>query len=78
MKNRKQELPNISEVKISSIEQDKFTTKVASDDKAYYVTVDITYKKDLGYPTKSELILIHNDKKLEVAAMDYDENETQE
>ena len=77
-KNRKQELPSITEVKIDSIKQDSFKTEVASDDKAYYITVKITYNKDLGYPTRSDLILIHNDKKLEVASMDYDNKKTQD
>ena len=77
-KNRKQDLPSIKEVKVSSIKQDSFQTKVASDEKAYYITLEITYAKDLGYPTTSDLVLIHNDKKLEVASMDYDEKKTQD
>ena len=77
-KNRKQDLPSIKEVKVNSIKQDSFKTDVASDDKAYYVTVKITYDKDLGYPTTSDLILIHNDKKIEVASMDYEQKKTQD
>ena len=57
---------------VSKIEQDAYETEVASDDKAYYVTLKITYKEDLQYPTESNLILIHSNDKLEIAAMNYE------
>ena len=71
-KNRKQSLQNVEKVSVSKIEQDDYETEVASDDKAYYVTLKITYKEDLQYPTESNLILIHSNDKLEIAAMNYE------
>jgi glutamate synthase domain-containing protein 2 len=71
-KNRKQSLPNVEKVSVSKIEQDDYETEVASDDKAYYVTLKIAYKEDLQYPTESNLILIHSNDKLEIAAMNYE------
>ena len=70
--NRKQTLPDVKKVKVSDIKQDEYKSEVASDDEAYYVTLKITYVKDLEYPTECSLILIHSNDKLEIAAMNYD------
>ena len=68
---RKQELPKVKQVKITEIKQDKATFKNdVTDEEAYFVTLTITYEKDLGYQEEAKLVLIHNDKKLEIAKMD--------
>lgn len=67
---RKQELPVINKVTIDSIDQTTFKYNKTSDPKAYKVDASITYEKDLGYPTKIKLVLIHNDKNIEIAKMD--------
>ena len=68
---REQELPLVTDVEITSIEQDSYEfDNDISDEKAYVVTVSINYEKDLGYPTECTLVLIHNDGKLQVAQMD--------
>ena len=67
---RKQTLPNITNVEVESIEQDKFKSDKLSDDKAYIVNLKITYEEDLDYPDEVSLILVHNNDKLEVAKMD--------
>lgn len=72
--NRKQTLPDIKNVEITDISKDTFTAEKASDTEAYYVTMKLTYEKDLGYPTTATLILIHSNDKLEIAAMNYDKN----
>lgn len=67
--NRKQKLPVVSNVVITSIEQDKFEYLDKVDENAYYVDVEIEYVKDLGYAKKASLVLIHNNDKLEVAKL---------
>ncbi len=63
---RKQELPEVSNVEVVSSENSSHTYLSKSDDKAYKIDVKITYKKDLGYPDSCSLVLVHNDKKLEI------------
>ncbi len=70
--NRTQELPVVSKVEASEIKETTYKYKNINDEKAYKVTVDVTYKKDLGYPSKVTVVLIHNsdnEKKLEVIKM---------
>ena len=69
--NRKQELPSVSSVEISDIKQDavSFDNDI-EDNKAYYVTLTITYEENLEYQENVELILIHSKDKLEIAKMD--------
>lgn len=71
--NRKQELPDIKEVKVIDITKDSFTSNTVSDEEAYNVTMKLTYEKDLGYPTEAKLVLVHSNDKLEIASMNYDE-----
>lgn len=73
--NRKQSLPDVKKVKVTNIEQDTYSSEVASDDEAYYVTLEITYVEDLEYPTTCNLILIHSNDKLEIVAMNYEKEE---
>lgn len=67
---RKQELPIVKGVSDVSIEQKSFEYDNDIDYDAYYVTLDINYEKDLGYPSQVLLVLIHNNDKLEIAKMD--------
>lgn len=64
---RKQQLPIVSNVYINSIESSSFTYQ-NNKYNSYDVTLNITYQKDLGYPTKYNLSLIKNDKYWQVAA----------
>ena len=62
---RKQTLPKVKTVKITSIKEEKY--KVNSEDKTYEgykVVLTWTYEKDLGYDTQATLNLIRVDKKL--------------
>lgn len=63
---RKQELPEVTEVTITEVKNNSFKIKDKTIDNAYYVTAEIKYKKDLSYPTKYNLVLVKNDKKIEV------------
>ena len=63
---RKQELPEVTEVSITEVKNDAFKIKEKTIDNAYYITAEIKYSKDLGYPKKYSLVLVKNDKKIEV------------
>lgn len=65
--NRKQQLPIVSNVDINNIESSSFTYQ-NNKYNSYDVILNITYQKDLGYPTKYNLSLIKNDKYWQVAA----------
>ena len=69
-KDRKQELPIVKKIERQDIKQDKFKYNDTQDINAYYLTMNIEYNKDLGYPTKVELVLIHNNDKLEIAKLE--------
>lgn len=62
--NRKQELPEVKDVKIESIENIKYNNKDYKDDNGYKIKAKVTYNKDLDYPKEIELYLIHDDKKI--------------
>lgn len=66
---RKQELPKVKEVTIGSIEQKNFKYNKTSDSNAYFVKVNWTYEKDLGYETSKNLIFVHDDKALSLVEM---------
>lgn len=68
--NRKQELPIVREVTITSIETKKYEYLGKEDNNAYFVKTNIEYTKDLGYPKEVSLIIIHNDSKLEIAELE--------
>lgn len=65
--NRKQELPEVSDVEIISVNKIKYKNKNTdyNDNDAFEVKVKINYKKDLGYTNNETLIFIHeNENKL--------------
>lgn len=63
---REQELPEVLKAEVINIEKTKFTYLNEEYD-GYKVNMSIEYTKDLGYPTTYNLVLIHNDKYLQVA-----------
>lgn len=70
--NRTQELPIVSEVETLDIKETTYKYKDIDEEKAYKVTVNVTYEKDLDYPSEVVVVLIHNSenpKKLEVIKM---------
>lgn len=67
---RKQELPIVTNVEVTNVKPTTFVYGQIKDDKAYNVTVKITYEKPLGYDTDLTLTIIHNKNKLEVAVME--------
>ena len=67
---RKQKLPKVKSVEVTDMKQDKVSFENdVNDDKAYYVDITINYDKDLEYQKNVELVIIHNDKKLEIAKL---------
>ncbi len=67
---RKQELPIVKSIEKVDIYTDSFEYNYDIDYDAYYVTLNINYDVDLGYPSQVKLVLIHNDNKLEIAKME--------
>lgn len=68
--NRNQELPIVTKVSLEKGTNETFKYGDNKDDEAYVINFDITYDNDLGYQTSGTITLIHNDKKLEVAALE--------
>ena len=52
------------------VSNDKFKYGNEVDSSAYFLTMEISYEKDLGYPKKVSLVLIHNNDRLEIARID--------
>ncbi len=67
---RKQKLPIVNNVSVAKNDSVSFTYSDKTDEEAYNISFEITYKEDLGYQDKGTLTLIHNDKKIEVAALE--------
>lgn len=67
--NREQKLPIVEDVEIVSVNRTQFEHEEFKDDHAYVISVNIKYKEDLGYDKTVELILAHNNKKIEVVEM---------
>ena len=66
---RKQELPVVVSSSVKDIKEDSYNYKKISDNNVYIVTVNLEYKKDLGYPTEVVVKFLHNDKRLEAYEM---------
>lgn len=65
---RIQELPEVSNVEIKSIERTKFfLNREIIDEQAFDIKVNISYVKDLGYPKEYNIVLVKNNDLLEVA-----------
>lgn len=67
---RKQDLPIVKEVTVETITKDTFEYNNEIDYNAYYLTMNISYNKNLGYPTNVELVLIHDNDRLEIAKLE--------
>ncbi|MDO5569398.1 MAG: hypothetical protein Q4G04_04735 [bacterium] len=65
--NRNQELPIVSNVEASIENNTTFKYDTITDNKAINTVVNITYQKDLKYPSTINLTLIHSDKYLYIA-----------
>ena len=61
---RTQELPNVTKTQVTASTTISFESERVSDENAYEVEVEISYSKDLGYPTKVNITLVHCDNKL--------------
>lgn len=66
---RDQELPEVIDATISNEEVKEYSGDKETDSKAYYITVKLTYEKDLEYQDEVNLVLIHSNNKLEIAEM---------
>ncbi len=66
---RTQELPMVSEVEVTGIEQTEYNGDTISDDEAYGVELFLTYEEELGYPTHVTLTIAHINNKLQIVKM---------
>jgi len=66
---RNQKLPEVTRVDVT-LENGSFTYGDQTDSNAYKASFEIEYAEDLGYQTKGVITLIHNDIKLELAALE--------
>lgn len=67
---RKQTLPVVVNVSTEKKDSKSFKYGNSTDEQAYNINFEIEYKEDLGYQDSGNITLIHNDKKLEVAALE--------
>ena len=67
---RKESLPVVTNVSTEKKDNSTFKYGDSSDDKAYNINFKITYKNEEDYQDSGKIILIHNDKKLEIAALE--------
>ena len=68
--NRDQKLPIVTNVSTEKPETKSFKYGNNTDEKAYSIKFEIEYQDDLEYQKSGTLTLIHNNKKLEVAALE--------
>ena len=61
---RKQSLPKVKAVEITSATKKNVSIGTAQDPLGYIVVAKVTYEKDLNYPKEITLTLVHKDKKL--------------
>ncbi len=66
---RKQELPVVTNVEVTDIKKESYSSKKLTDDNAYYVSLKIEYETDLDYQTVATLVLAHSNDKLEIVSM---------
>ena len=70
---RKQDLPIVSSVSVSSVEKIDATSDINLNDlkdvEAYEVKMNITYEKDLGYQKTATVIVIKDENKFSVAKL---------
>ena len=64
-------LPTVIGVDVVSVKQENvsYANNEYTDDLAYKVEVSVTYEADLGYSNKVEVILVHNDNKIDIVAI---------
>lgn len=62
--NRKQKLPEVNDVKITSIEEIQYNKNGYQDNFGYQVVVEVGYVKDYDYPEEVTVTLIHEENKL--------------
>ena len=66
---RKQKLPIVSDVEIKSIQSKKFKYNDKTDNEAYEISLEWTYKEDLEYQNIATIILINEGNKLSIVEL---------
>ena len=76
---RKQDLPIVDKISVGKVEQTEFTYGDTTDDKAYSVKLNWTYKDENiaeGYQNEATLTFVHDGKKLVLVELTGDNDET--
>lgn len=71
--NRKQELPKVTGVEVSSVHKQYIEAGAIKDKEGYVVDILIKYEKELGYPKNVQLKMIHKDIKLYIVEVKWKE-----
>lgn len=66
---RKQELPEVTNVDVTKVKNESYKYGDNTDENAFIFNFEIEYKEDMDYQTSGSLTLIHNGNKIEVASM---------
>lgn len=66
---REQELPTVKEVNVSEVSKTTFKYNKTTFEEAYSVKLTLEYEMDLGYPKNCELVLVKNDKLIEIVKL---------
>jgi ABC-type Na+ efflux pump permease subunit len=68
---RNQSLPEVSKIDSVSIENTSFTYEdETTDENAYRITINWSYKEDLGYEDEANMIIVREGNKLYIVEMD--------
>ena len=67
---RDQELPQVTNVEIINIESKPHDYLEETDENAYAIDVEITYKENLGYQETATFYLVHTNDKLEIVELE--------
>lgn len=67
---RKQKLPEVKKVEVSSNKMIKYNESNYNDDSAYQLKVKVEYVKDLDYPEEMVLTIIHEDNRLSIVEVE--------
>lgn len=63
---RTQELPEVKKVTVLEVTQGPFVSEIVTDQNAYHVVLNVNYKKNIGYPSRVTLVLVHEDNRLSI------------
>ena len=67
---RDQTLPIVSSVQVEKVTNQEFKSDTINDDNSYLIELSVDYKKDLEYPSKVVVSVVHHDNKLYIVEVE--------